>query len=207
MPIERGRDPMAKAEPPPDVVSKVRKLARIAADLRLGKEYSITRLTTLKSLCKEPKVAANFALHMAKLTRDQIEREPCPKHLQPEEWEEHKRLIAEAVPQMEDFLERPTPEKRDALSELHRKFTSAQNEFVRVYGGPVRQIKNKRLLLVEDALKAVLREDEAPFWAYKIARDYAERYDPRHGTGLIPSSAPMVEDIVSFWIGYYGIQL
>ena len=76
---------MAKAAPPPDVVSKVRKLAQIAADLRLGKHYSITCLTTLKSLCKEPKVAANFALHMAKLTRDQIEREPCPKQLQPEE--------------------------------------------------------------------------------------------------------------------------
>ena len=55
------------------------------------------------------------------------------------------------------------------------------------------------LVVVENALKSVLRDHEAPTWLYQAARDYAERYDPRYGTGLIPSSAPMVQEIADFW--------
>ena len=36
--------------------------------------------------------------------------------------------------------------------------------------------------------------------------DYAERYDSRYGSGLIPSSAPMVDEIAGFWRDYYGIK-
>ena len=34
---------------------------------------------------------------------------------------------------------------------------------------------------------------------YRLARQYAERYNPRYGSGLIPASAPFVEDIAEFW--------
>jgi hypothetical protein len=34
---------------------------------------------------------------------------------------------------------------------------------------------------------------------YRIARKYAERYSSQYGTGLIPESAPFVEDIAEFW--------
>ena len=36
-----------------------------------------------------------------------------------------------------------------------------------------------------------------------IARQYAERYNSRYPTGLIPESAPMVEDIADFWCQYH----
>ena len=62
------------------------------------------------------------------------------------------------------------------------------------------------LVVVEDALKAILRDDEAPIWLYQAAKDYAERYDSRHGTGLIPSSAPMMQEIADFWREFYGIE-
>ena len=52
----------------------------------------------------------------------------------------------------------------------------------------------------------VLRTYEAPIWAYQAAKDYAERYDARYWSGLIPSSAPMVEEIAEFWRDYYGIK-
>ena len=39
-----------------------------------------------------------------------------------------------------------------------------------------------------------------------LGTDYAERYDPRYGTGLIPESAPLVMDIVDFWYDYYSID-
>jgi hypothetical protein len=40
-------------------------------------------------------------------------------------------------------------------------------------------------------------------WGYRIARQYAERYNPRYGTGLIPESAPIVADIADFWCQYH----
>ena len=46
------------------------------------------------------------------------------------------------------------------------------------------------LVVVENALKSILRDHEAPTWLYQAARDYAERYDSRHGTGLIPEFGP-----------------
>ena len=45
-------------KPPKAVLSRVRKLAQIARDLSEGANFSITRLTTLKSLCEDPEVAA-----------------------------------------------------------------------------------------------------------------------------------------------------
>ena len=34
---------------------------------------------------------------------------------------------------------------------------------------------------------------------YLLARRYAERYSPRYGSGLIPKSAPMLEEIAEVW--------
>lgn len=67
--------------------------------------------------------------------------------------------------------------------------------------GAVRSIKSWRVLLVEKALYCALAHDEtaAGYWAYQAARDYAEKYDPRYGTGLIPPSARFVAEIAAFW--------
>lgn len=35
--------------------------------------------------------------------------------------------------------------------------------------------------------------------AYQAASDYAERYDPKYSSKLIPASARYVEDIAEFW--------
>ena len=59
---------------------------------------------------------------------------------------------------------------------------------------------------VQAVAKSVLKSYEAPIWAYQAAKDYAERYDVLHGSGLIPSSAPIVEEIAGFWRKYYGIK-
>ncbi len=44
---------------------KIRRLAKVAAELREGDHFNITRLTTLKSLCEDAKAAAQFAFHIA----------------------------------------------------------------------------------------------------------------------------------------------
>jgi hypothetical protein len=73
----------------------------------------------------------------------------------------------------------------------------------------VRIIQNRYVLIVEDSLRCVLSwtAEEAGFWVYHAARDYAEKYDPRYGTGLIPKSAPMVKEIVRFWYEYCGVEV
>lgn len=67
-------------------------------------------------------------------------------------------------------------------------------------------IQDKNVLILEDAVRCVLSPHPAPEQAYRLARNYAERYDPRYGTGLIPESAPLVMDIVDFWCEYYSID-
>ena len=62
------------------------------------------------------------------------------------------------------------------------------------------------LLVAEKSLKSILRSHQASFWLYQASRDYAERYDARHPNGLIPKSAPLVEEIAGFWRKYFGIK-
>ena len=67
-------------------------------------------------------------------------------------------------------------------------------------------LKSRDLVVVEESLRSVIKCHEAGFWLYQAAKDYAERYEARYGTGLIPSSAPMVEEITGFWRTFYGIK-
>jgi hypothetical protein len=62
-----------------------------------------------------------------------------------------------------------------------------------------RLYESREALLVEDAPACVLLPHQSADWGYKLARDYAERYDARYGNGLIPDSAPYVEEIAGFW--------
>lgn len=61
---------------------------------------------------------------------------------------------------------------------------------------------------MEKAIYCALAEDAtvAGHWAYQAARDYAEKYDPHYGTGLIPLSAPLVAHIAKFWLERYSDQ-
>lgn len=52
---------------------------------------------------------------------------------------------------------------------------------------------------METSLECVLDPGASSELGYRLARQYAERYNPRYGTGLLPESSPMVEDIAEFW--------
>ena len=53
--------------------------------------------------------------------------------------------------------------------------------------------------MVEGAAACMLHPHESAYWGYMMARDFAERYDARRGTGLIPASALRVREIARFW--------
>ena len=87
------------------VASRIRKFAEIAQELREGKKFQITRLTRLKALCKDPQATAEFALYIARLTWDKMKDAERPINLEPEEWAGHKELVAEALSEMESYME------------------------------------------------------------------------------------------------------
>jgi hypothetical protein len=193
-------------KPPKAVLSRVRKLAQIARDLSEGADFSITRLTILKSLCEDPEVAAHFAVYLAKHTSRRINEMSSPLHLSNSEWRMHNEILERAVERLQSYVERPADPKREELRELLRELESVNDEYESIPYGMVRIIRDKNVLIVEHAVQCVLSPFSAPSQAYHLARDYAERYDPRYGTGLIPDSAPLVMDIVDFWCDYYSID-
>ena len=184
--------------PSPQIVKKVKKLSEIAEELRQGKDFQVTRLTTIKSLCDEPEAAAAFALCLAQKIQKKMRQEKSSKR--------YRELVNQAVKELKPYLGDPSEERKERLSSLCREMEAEQNEYKKIGWDMVRMLKSKDLVVVEQSLKSVLKGHEAAIWAYQAAKDYAERYDAQYGTGLIPSSAPMVEEIAEFWRKYYGIK-
>ena len=100
---------------------------------------------------------------------------------------------------MTKHLKDGTTETESSLDDVHSEIQGVQNQYEHQRWGPVRITKSRELLVVETALECVLRPWGSSMLGYHLARQYAERYDSRYGTGLIPKSAPMVEDIAEFW--------
>ena len=190
----RGASPAV----PQAVVGKVRKFVEVAAALRAGESFNITRLTSLKTLCKEPEPAQAFALFLALQARRGIEGKDVPDH--------YKVQIDQAITGIKSFLEHMTEGRNEHLHGLLRVMEREQNEYRSISWGQVRVVHSMEMVVVENALKSILRPNEAPFWLYQAARDYAERYDSKYGTGLIPSSAPMMQEIADFWLDYFQVE-
>jgi hypothetical protein len=184
--------------PNAQIIKKVKKLSEIAEALRQGKDFPVTRLTTIKSLCEDPEAAAAFALFLAQRIQSKMRQEKCP--------ERYRELVDRAVKELKPYLTDPTEERKGRLSSLCREMEAEQVEHKKIGWSMVRMLKSKDLVVVEHSLKSVLKSYEAPIWAYQAAKDYAERYDSRHGSGLIPNSAPMVEAIAGFWRKYFGFR-
>ena len=97
---------------------------------------------------------------------------------------------------MEAWIQKPSEPRRQRLWDLLGRMRDQQNEYQRIKWGSVRLINDRDLLLFEYALQCLLNpEDEAGQWAYQTARHYAERFDSRHGNGLISTSVPLLKDI------------
>ncbi len=105
---------------------------------------------------------------------------------------------------MANYLENPTTQNLMALQQLLLRVRSTQNEERRVGWNTVRTIYSTEVLIIEYALACMLSPRLAPDYAYRTGRYYAERYEPHYGAGLIPTSAPLLADIVQFWHSYYN---
>lgn len=176
-----------------------RKLAMLAEELRTGKSFRITRLTVLKRLCAEWESAAPFACFLASLSRERFRTEP-PSHLDAERRQMFGKRIDTAVACIHAYMAAPTRDAELALRAARRDLESAQSDTRDTKWATVRIVHSRDALVVENAIHCLLDPRNSAAWGYRLASDYAERYDPRHGTGLVPESAPRVREIAAFWL-------
>jgi DNA-binding MarR family transcriptional regulator len=186
-----------------DLLLKVRKLAALPDEARQSRfAVSITRLTTLKSLCQEQQVAARFVTYLARKTLERVEeKRGRSSHTERPQQRAHRELMTDALAEKGAWLRKPTEARREGLWDLFVRIREEQNDYRNIKWGAVRVITDANLLLFEYALHCLVNPPhEAGHWAYQTARHYAERSSSSQGSGLTAASAPLVQDIVEFWL-------
>ncbi|MBN1890420.1 MAG: hypothetical protein JW850_20675 [Thermoflexales bacterium] len=190
---------------PKSIAQKLRKLADTVQAVKAGERFlSITRLTSVKSLCQTHEAAMHFTLYLAERTEEKMRTEsPSPYHTADELAHYHK-LAVKSIAAMRAYLAQPSSEHRLALLAIQGMVQGVQNEVKQVGWNEVRIIKSCHLLVVENALCCFTSPEAMGIWAYQAASNYVERYDPHYGSGFTPGSIPMLNDIVTFWSEYYA---
>ncbi|MGB8701665.1 MAG: hypothetical protein WCD18_19800 [Thermosynechococcaceae cyanobacterium] len=123
---------------------KIATFIQIAQELHQGKDFNITRLTSLKSLCAEPEAAAQFCLYLARLTRDKMEQKVESYYLGEEVWNSCKNLVGEAISAIEVYLANVTKENEQVLRTILSKVREVNNQYEKQSWGPVRIINAKK---------------------------------------------------------------
>jgi hypothetical protein len=184
--------------PNPQIIKKIKTLSKIADALRQGNRFHVTRLTIIKSFYAEPEAATAFALFLSLKIQKKMRNKKYS--------ETFRELVDRAASELNSYLADPTEERQGRLLSLYEEMQSEEKEYMKSGWNVSRMLKHRDLVLVEECLRMVLSRSEAPFWAYHASKDYVVRSDARYGSGLIPNSAPFVEEIVEFWREYYGIK-
>ena len=89
---------------------------------------------------------------------------------------------------------------------LHDRARAFQNEHEQHQCGPVRIVRSRPLLLVEQGLALHLGLSSHPSDGYKLAADWAQNYDPRLGTGLNGPSRGKLDELVRFMFGVEALE-
>jgi len=154
-------------------------------------------------LCTDQVAAEKFALYIAQRVQHQMNQATCPEHYPEEEWEQHKQVMAEGIALMEIYLENPSNEGEQSIRRLLRTINDLQGDDRRnVHWTTVHFVRSGYLLKLDYALRCFV-DNDFPYWIYKLAREYVERYAPQYGSGITPESIPMLLEVAEFWCQYY----
>jgi len=137
---------------------QIHKFIATAKALRDGttKYFSITRLTSLKNLCKDPDVAAQFVAFLAENTFQKMQASPCPEYTQPADWSRYQEIAGKAVQVIKQYLEEPNTVHLSALREVYREAEAVQVYTGKeIWGHPIRTIHSRDVLVIEDALRCI----------------------------------------------------
>jgi hypothetical protein len=175
------------------------KILKIIDDIDMQGNVLLTRLTVLKKWFEHPCRLSTFGLWIA---RRAAGRKGKTKG-------EHGALLKEAslllgpASTRESFFAQPD---RHAVATLHTRAKLSQNDFENQQWGPVRIVRCRPLLLVEEGLAIYLWHSESPSHGYKLAADWAQNYDSRYGNGLNGPSRGKLEELVSFMFTVEAIE-
>jgi hypothetical protein len=154
-------------------------------------------------LCTDAVAAEKFALYIAQRVQQLRNQATCPEHFTGEEWEQQQQLVDEAISLMQSYLENPSSESRQFLRNLLKDIDGLQGDDCRNFRWTtVCFVRSGDLLKLEYALRCFV-ETEFPYWAYKLAREYVERYVSQSGSGIVAESVPMLLEVAEFWCQYY----
>jgi len=164
------------------------KLLKLVDEIDTAGNASLTRLTVMKKWFEQPGRLPAFAVWVAARAAS---RKGKTTGRAAELFREARALLAGldlAQPRLD----------RLAASALHDRLRDFQNEHRNQQWGPVRIIHNWNLLVVEKGLAICLVYPASAAQGYKLAADYCQHYDPRHGNGLNGPSRTKIMEIVRF---------
>jgi len=180
---------------------KINKLEIALDQLKSGekKYFSITKLISIKSLCKDDLIRHKYCFYLYKCLSQRLfdtnHNILLDDRLQP------VFILIKSVFDLsqEELL---SPNSDELLRKLLNQLLAYQNETKKVKWTTVRLIKNNELLTLELLLSCLLENEEtAQNLAYHATRNYVEKYNSFIGTGLITDSIPALEEVLVFWQG------
>jgi hypothetical protein len=167
---------------------------------------SITRLTSLKSLCQDEAAAKQFALSITARIQVQMQESARPEQFSPDEWQTYISLFTEAINLMAAQAETQTHERSSAIRKLLKDIDVLQgNQYRNIPWGTLHIVRSGELLQLTYSLQC-FESNNVPYWTYKLAREYVEDYIPTYGTGITPRSIPMLLNVAEFWCWHYFQQ-
>jgi hypothetical protein len=175
------------------------KLLAIVEEIDVQGHASLTRLTVLKKWFEHPGRLPAFGLWIAKRAAG---RKGKTKAAAGALLNEAHALLGTTATR-EGFLRAV---ELSAAKRLHDRARDFQNEFQRQQRVPVRIIHCWPLLLVEQGLALYLGPAASPTEGYKLAADFCQHYDSRHGNCLCGPSRTKIKEIVRFMFTYEGIE-
>lgn len=167
------------------------KILKIIHDMDTHGNVSLTRLTVLKKWFEAPRRLSAFGLWIA---RRAAGRKGKTKGAAGALLDEARALLGTTSPPGNLFQQID----RTAAASLHDRVRSFHGEFQQQPWGPVRIIHCWPVLLVEQGLALHIGLTSQPADGYKLAADWAQNYDPRHGNGLNGPSSGKLEELMRF---------
>ena len=181
-------------------IRRVQKLEDALDDLKHGNSnyFSITKLTSIKSLCRDDDCRKEYCVYLASLVM-----ENAKSLADKENAEKVVKLIQQAYLVIQNVVEDGSNTNIVVARETLSRLKQFQDQSKRVKWSTVRIIESNDLLILENILQCLLSQsDISSSYAYDATRNYVEKYNSRYGTGLIPESIPMLEKIICFWNRY-----
>ena len=176
------------------------KLLAIIEEIDAQGSASLTRLTVLKKWFEHPGRLSAFGLWIAKRAAGRKGKTKAEAGALLDE----ARALLGTTATREGFLRTVEP---GAAKRLHDRARDFQNEFQHQQWGPVRIIQCWPILLVEQGLALYLGlHDNSPSAGYKLAADFCQHYDSRHGNSLNGPSRTKIMEIVRFMFTHEAIE-